>query len=64
MKADFTFIGINADGEVRSMSLDDAGCEQSNRDLIWEWLRMGRSVERIRVSALDARLRPLTSTDR
>src|SRR5690606_27052099 len=42
----FAFIAIDR-GEVRAWSIDDPGAEAENRRLIHDWLRMGRTVDRV-----------------
>ena len=62
MKAEFAYIGINAAGEVRAISMDDPGSERENEKLVAEWLKMGRKVERLPWEEARKRLRTLTST--
>jgi hypothetical protein len=56
MKAEYAYIGINAAGQVRAISMDDPGAEQENAKLICEWLAMGRTVERVPIAEAKARM--------
>ncbi len=45
-QATHAYIGRNADGKVRAIVMDDPGYESDTAKIVFEWICMGRTVER------------------
>jgi hypothetical protein len=58
MKPTHAYIGINKQGEVRAFVTDDPGDEHDTAKLVAEWIRMGRTVERVTVEEMHRRMNP------
>lgn len=43
------YIGINQIGSVRAIVFDDPGCEDSTAEIVAEWIRNGKKVERVTI---------------
>lgn len=54
---DYAYIGINADGLARAICHDDPQYKRDTAKTVAEWIRMGRTIERLPVDDACARLR-------
>jgi hypothetical protein len=48
------YVGVNSDGEVRAYCYDDPGREEDTQQIINDWRRQGRRVERLTIEEASA----------